>query len=208
MRRRRTHHDSTEVALANFSLTFAKALLVFCVAMFVLISANKDKDGTKPKAEFLITVDWTGDGKYDVDTWMRLPDGSRINYHNRESGIAFLERDDLGNDCNRTTSGGKPVDACEEITVLRGIVPGDYVIALHLFSANLSSTPGPVRPVQVHVKIEKLNPDVKAVWNSTVTLDTVREEKGVVRFTLDQTGEASDFETDDLPALVYSEADQ
>ena len=93
------------MALANFSLTFAKALLVFCVVLFLLINPQDGKDGTKPKAEFLITVDWSGDGKYDVDTWTMLPNRSRVNWQNKESGIVFLERDDLGNNRLEFTDG-------------------------------------------------------------------------------------------------------
>src|SRR4051812_7586512 len=96
----RHSQDGREIALANFALTFAKALLVFCVVLFLLISPRQGEDGVKPKAEFLITVDWTGEGRYDVDTWMRLPSGNRVSYSNKESGSVFLERDDMGQDCD------------------------------------------------------------------------------------------------------------
>jgi hypothetical protein len=208
MRRFRPAHDTTEMAIANFALTFAKALLVFCVVLFMLINPQQGQDGVKPKAEFLITVDWPGDGRNDVDTWLRLPNGSRINFQNRESGIAYLERDDLGNDCMDTTDNAKSLNMCEEITTLRGIVPGEYVLALHLFSAHGTSTASPTTPVTVTVKIEKLNPSAKTVWQSQVTLDTVRQEKGVVRFTVLQDGSIDDFETEDLPSLVYQQFTQ
>ena len=203
MRRFRPSHDGTEIAITNFALTFAKALLVFCVVLFILINPEQGSDGTKPKAEFLITVDWTGAGKYDVDTWLRLPDGSRVNFQNKESGIAFLERDDLGNTCDATTSGGKPLNDCEEITVLRGVVIGEYVLALHLYSVDRSIQVAPVNPVVVRVKIEKLNPTVTIVWQTAVTLSTVREEKSVVRFTVLRDGSIKDFNGDELPRLIY-----
>jgi hypothetical protein len=198
----RTYHSRdhrTEVALTNFALTFAKALLVFCVILFILIS-SKANDGVKPKAEYLITVDWVG--RYDVDTHLRLPDGTRVNFQNKESGIVFLERDDLGNACAVNSSTG-PSEACEEITVLRGIVPGEYVLALHLYSADLNQSPRPVEPVAAHVKLEKLNPSVAIVWQSTVQLTNVREERRLVRFTITSDGSVPDFDTDELPSVVY-----
>lgn len=204
--RRRFHpnSDGTEIAITNFALTFAKALLVFCVVMFMLINPQQGKDGTKPKAEYLLTIDWTGAGKYDVDTWLQLPDGSEVNFHNKEAGIAFLERDDLGNTCDLTTTAGKAINACEEIVVLRGVVPGEYVLALHLFSAGGSTANGvETTPIKVQMKIERLNPTVIIVWQGTVTLTHIRQEKGVVRFSVMEAGEVSDFNTDELPTLVY-----
>ena len=196
MRRYRELHDGSEIALCNFALTFAKALLVFCVMLFMLITPEA-KDGSKPKAEFLITVDWLG--KYDVDTWLRLPDGSRVNYQNKESGIAFLERDDLGTSCEQSTS-----HTCEEVTVLRGIAPGEYVMALHLYSANGSISPATITPVTPVIRIEKLNPSVRLVWQDTVSLDTIRQEKRLVRFRVTETGEMVGFDTEVLPSLVYA----
>jgi hypothetical protein len=196
-------HDGSEIALTNFALTFAKALLVFCVVLFVLISPPSH-DGVKPNAEFLITVDWMGTtGAYDIDSWMRLPDGNRINFQNKESGIAFLERDDLGNDCKATTNGGMSINVCEEIVVLRGVMPGEYVFALHLFSALGSTSSGPTKPIIVHVKIEKLNPTVAILWQTAATLDTTRQEKPVVRFTMTPDGDLATFDTEELPSIVY-----
>ena len=204
MRRFHPGHDSVEVALANFSLTFAKALLVFCVILFMLINPQNGQDGVKPKAEFIITVDWPGKGRNDVDTWLRLPNGSRVNFQNKESGVVFLERDDLGQDCKSTTMDGRLIDACEEITTLRGIDPGEYILALHLFSSDGASKSAPTTPFPVTVKIEKLNPTVKIVWKTTVTLDTIREERDLVRFSILRDGSVTDFETSDLPHMIYS----
>jgi len=187
-----------ETALANFALTFAKALLVFSVVLFMLITPEA-KDGTKPKAEFLITVDWLG--RYDVDTWIRLPDGNRVNFQNKESGIVFLERDDLGVSCEKATA-----HTCEEITVLRGIVPGDYVVALHLYSAEGSASPRSITPVLPKIKIEKLNPTVQIVWETTATLDAVRQEKRLIRFHVTEQGEINGFDDEALPSLVYGRA--
>lgn len=203
LRRFRPSHDSTEIALCNFALTFAKALLVFCVVLFMLINPKQGDDGTKPKAEFLITVDWSSQGKYDVDTWMLLPNGSRINFQNKESGVVFLERDDLGQTCDLTTSGGQPVNMCEEITTIRGVDPGEYVLALHLYSAFGSVAVAPVAAVTIHVKIEKLNPTVTIVWQTITTLETVRQERDLVRFSIMRDGTIGDFNTVELPRLIY-----
>jgi hypothetical protein len=199
----RHRHNGTEIALANFALTFAKALLVLCVVMFVLINPIQTKDGSKPKAEYLISVEWSSTGRYDVDTWTQIPDGRKVSYQAKEKGIVFLERDDLGNDCDSTTINGKKADLCEEITVIRGVITGDYAISLHLFSANSLTTPADVKPITVHIKIEKLNPSTTIVWQGTRILDRIRQEKPVLRFTVADEGAFTNIITDDLEPMIY-----
>jgi hypothetical protein len=134
---------------------------------------------------------------------MRLPDGKIISYSDKEAGVVFLERDDLGQDCNKTTHMGKPVNACEEIVVIRGIVTGEYQVSLHLYSANLENRPGPTAPVQVNIKIEKLNPNTVIVWRTAVIINTIRQEYKLVRFNVNQDATIDGFATDDIPAIVY-----
>ena len=205
--RHRQSHSGIEVALANFSLTFAKALLVFCVVLFMLINPKNGQDGAKPKAEYLITVDWSVNTniRYDVDTWTRLPDGTKVYYNNKESGIVFLERDDLGGDCHATTQNAVPTNICEEITVIRGVVAGEYQISLHLFSVGNKSVPVPCDPITVSIKIEKLNPTTQMVYQKIVILNFVRQEKPIVRFTMTDTGKMIDFNDENLSQIIYED---
>ena len=186
MRRRwgRQQKDDTETALANFALTFAKALLVFCVIMFVMISENKKtEDGIKPKVEAMISVSWNKDAKIDVDTWMRNSEGGIIYYMNKENGVLFLDRDDLGDQC---------ISVCEEITSIRGLVEGEYVLNLNVFHAHklgkeggkeAAGNPLP-EPLTVHVKIVQMNPTIVVVYEKDVVLTLIKEEKHVVRFNI------------------------
>lgn len=179
MRRRLYRHDDTETALANFALTFAKALLVICVALFVMVSDPKPSDGIKPKVEAMMSITWPKEALADIDTWVRLPDGSTVNFTNKESGVVFLDRDDLGGTCPKT---------CEEIVSLRGFVPGDYILNLQVYGAR-NSVPvatGSVlpAPVTVHVKIIGMNPVTETLFDADVTLSRVKEERSVVRFTV------------------------
>jgi hypothetical protein len=202
--RHRNSHDGTEVALANFALTFAKALLVFCVVMFMLINPQNGSDGSKPKAEYLISVEWTSPlVRYDVDTWTRLPNGDVVMFMNKEASIVFLERDDLGNDCKSTTNNGAPINICEEITVIRGVLPGEYQVSLHLFSVDSEAKPRACIPIQINVKIEKLNPTTTIVWRKMVILDRVRQELPIVRFAMSGDGKITDFyDGSELPSII------
>ena len=176
----RRQHDDTETALANFSLTFAKALLVFCVIMFVMITDDsKKEDGIRPKVDALIIVNWSKDARMDVDTWVKDAEKHIIYFRNKEGGIVFLDRDDLGTTCTRD---------CEEIVSLRGTTAGEYVVNLNLFhAADLPKTGGDAlrEPLKVHVRIVQMNPSIVTLWEKDVLLHFVKEEKHVVRFMSD-----------------------
>lgn len=177
---RRHPPDDAATALANFALTLAKALLVCCVVLFVMIADVTPKpDGVRPKIEAMIVINWPTEAHVDVDTWMRNAEGGIVYYGHKEAGVMFLDRDDLGDRC---------LTVCEEITSLRGLTSGDYVLNLNVFAAAGLSSPGPGQsvplraPLTVHVKIMQMNPTVVTRYERDVVLRFVKEEKPVVRF--------------------------
>lgn len=204
MRRRRKRHDDTEIALANFALTFAKALLVFCVILFVMINpSKKDSDGVKPKIEYLITLNWPKELDYDVDIWIKDPDGNIIYYDKKEVGFLNLERDDLGSKNNSAQIDGKIVTVVtnEELVSIRGFKPGEYVINAHLYSAESNAEPRPVPPFKITIVIQRMNPVVSTSYEGSAELSSVRQEVHLVRFRLSGEGNASGF-SNDLPVML------
>lgn len=202
--RRRKRHDDTEVALANFALTFAKALLVFCVILFVMINpSQKTTEGVKPKIEYLITMSWPKELDYDVDIWIRDPEGKIIYYDKKEVGFVNLERDDLGTKNNTIQVGQKIVTVVnnEELVSFRGFKPGEYVINAHLYSAESDSAVRPVPPFKVKLTIQKMNPNVETVYEGNAELSEVRQEVHLVRFNLSSEGMASEI-TNEMPTFV------
>lgn len=202
--RRRRKHDDTEVALANFALTFAKALLVFCVILFLLINPKqREEDGVKPKIEYLITIEWPKNVDYDVDVWIRDPEEKVLYYDKKEVDFLNLERDDLGskNDSVSLNGGVIKVENNQELVSIRGFKPGEYVINAHLYSADRSSNARPVYPITVTITIQKMNPNVTTVYRGTAELSTVRQEVHIVRFNLDSDGRSSGF-SNDMPVLL------
>ena len=202
--KRRVNHNDVEVALANFALTFAKALLVFCVMMFVLIAPNQNaNDGVRPKVEVMILVDWPRDAKTDIDTWVKTNQGQIVYFGNKEAGNVFLDRDDLGQEC---------IEVCEEIVSIRSLDPGEFIINLNVFGTRqkgaIQNTTGLELnpPVPVHIKIVKMNPEIKIVWEQDVILHYVKEELPVVRFSiLDK--EITDIHSDQ-PSYLMNKIDK
>lgn len=205
MRRRRFKQDDTETALANFALTFAKALLVFCVVLFLMIAPpKKEEDGIKPKMEYLISISWPIDVDADVDVWMRDPDGNILWYGNKEIGLANLERDDMGKRNNKIMIGDREVVKLnnEELVSFRGFKPGEYVINVHLYSYGMNFVPNdPINPLPVRITITRLNPSVSTPYVGNASITFVRQEVHLVRFTLDAEGNISNIETE-LPVMI------
>ncbi len=145
------------------------------------------------KAEYIITVTWPDQQPDDVDVWVQDPNLNLLSY--RESDVAWLhlDRDDQG-DINDTIM----IDGVEtvypinqEVVTIRGIVSGEYVVNLQYYKSNTGL------PVEVTVKIEKVNPSLKVVFVDKVVLEREDDELTVLRFNLDARGEVAGIS--DLP---------
>lgn len=225
-----------ETAFLNFALTFAKALLVLLLTSWAMISiVHKKDEGIKPKAEFMITVTWdTGD--YDVDTWVQSPDSEYPMYYRRkEVGLINLDRDDTGSAGDTIVVNNIAIQSenNQEQTSVRGIVPGDYVLNVHMYrwsdnsvekiandngrtadnTRNIRQTDGQLQetkagtilpiPVKGKIEIVKLNPNVKLVYEAEFELTMYKQEIHICRFTVTDKGEAINV-TDQLPVSLVS----
>ena len=76
-------------ALLGFAFMFAIA--------FMLINSSYESGNIDTKAEVLISVQWPDQHPDDVDAVVEDPQGGLVWYHNRDSGLMHLDRDDRGN---------------------------------------------------------------------------------------------------------------
>ncbi len=74
----------------------------------------------------------------------------------------------------------------QETVSIRGIVPGEYVVNLHLYRAAGAG------PVPATVKVEKLNPSVQLVFYGPVALTEQGDERTAVRFLVGGDGRVID----------------
>lgn len=128
-------------------------MALFIIA-FLSMSVEKKKKNIDSNAEFLITVSWDKNSNDDVDTWIEDPEGHFVWFQRREDGLMFLDRDDTGhaNDTIDTKFGPVTIKDNREIVTLRGTVPGEYVLNLHMYRKDS------LGPVDVNVQIDKINP--------------------------------------------------
>lgn len=168
-----------------FNLVLAFVFLF--IVSFWLVEVDKKKANITTKAEFVITVTWDLDNPDDVDSWMRDPMGNLIWFREKEHGLVHLDRDDLGaqNDTYTLPDGTTiryPYN--QEITTIRGFVPGNWVFNVHMY--NKKQFEG---PAHVEVKMEKINPKVKTVFIRHITLIAKGDEVTVARFEMASDGE-------------------
>jgi hypothetical protein len=182
---KRHRYGSTRAFL---DLLFNNLVLFAALFMlsFILIKPQPEtsKKNVEVKAEFIVTVTWPEESADDVDSYLEDPYGNLVYYQNKEVGLMHLDRDDLGKKNDKVKGpNGEEITFTHnrEILTVRGIVPGEYVMNVHMYRKNSASeTP-------VTIQVDKLNPYSTVVSKKVVLLHG-GEEKTVVRFTVNKDG--------------------
>lgn len=116
-------------------------VFLFIVA-FLLINPPTKKEEAPKKAEYLIVIEWDSNSSDDIDLWVMDPNRTTVSFTRKEGGLLNLEKDDLGfaNDQWITPQGERvTIPINREVVTMRGIVPGRYQIAAHVYSYRKSS---------------------------------------------------------------------
>jgi len=199
--------------LFNILVGFA---FLFIVA-FLLIKPEAKKEDFERKAEFVVVMEWDHDQPDDIDLYVEDPTNSTVHFRLPITNFMYLDKDDLGyaNDIVKNVDGTiTKVNINREVVTIRGIIPGEYIINAHYYSARkwqgqtLStnmydgagggvSVVGKGKPTgkKLTVKIElyKVDP-YKIWWMGEKTFTRRGQEETFVRFTIDPDGkQVGDF---------------
>ena len=179
-------------ALLGFAFMFAIA--------FMLINNSEESGNINTKAEVLISVQWPDEHPDDVDTVVEDPQGGLVWYHNRDTGLMHLDRDDRGNLADSVKTEGEVVSnpINQETVTVRGLQTGEYVINLLHYKSNYKE------PLPVTVKVEKLNPTVELIYYGQHFLNGVGDEITALRFSVDGAKEISNL--NQLPKRLLTKA--
>ena len=179
-------------ALLGFAFMFAIA--------FMLINSSEETGNIRSNAEILISVQWPDDHPDDVDAIVEDPQGSLVWYHNRDSGLMHLDRDDRGNLADNLKINGEVVSnpINQETITVRGLQSGEYIINLLHYKSNFKE------PLPVTVKVEKLNPSVELVYYGEHFLNGVGDETTALRFYVDSQKNISDL--NQIPKRLITKA--
>lgn len=179
--RKRFRSDPFTDLLFNALLGFT---FLFLVA--IMFMNPEAKTGIiDPKAEYILTITWEDFSPDDVDVWVEDPEGQIVWFRTPEAGLLHLDRDDRGLVNDTITISGEEVQnpLNQEVVTLRGVVKGEYIVNLHYYASETE------KPVDVNVRLAKVNPKLEVVYYGTVNLEKKGDEKTALRFSIGRDGE-------------------
>jgi hypothetical protein len=181
-------HSGIGVAFTDLLFNALLGFVVMFVLAFLLINPVARTGAVDPKAEFLITLTWPDGRPEDVDLYVEDPVANLVWFRQREAGLMHLDRDDLGRHNDLIEVAGRRIvnPLNQEVVSIRGIVPGEFVVNIHLYREHGGSA------VPATVKVEKLNPKVELVFYGTVMLMAQGDERTAVRFAVGTDGRVRD----------------
>jgi hypothetical protein len=159
-------------------------VMLFVIA-FLLINPIAKKADIPVKAEFIIVLEWDVEARDDLDLWVQLDEHTPVGFSNRENTPLHLDRDDLGTTNDKIVIDGATViiKSNRETTTIRGIIPGDYFIAVHAYHKKEITIP-------YTVTVIKVNP-FRQVYSITSEIVTMRAIHRLPAFTVESNGRVS-----------------
>ena len=188
---------------------FVDLMMSTLVVVTALLMASKQVDKeerqkTPQKAllatdgAYAVVLTWPDGSNDDVDLYVKDPLDNVAFFQNRAAGLMHLEQDDLGSrsDTMSTAGGTVKVDKNEERTIIRGTVPGEYVVNAQMYN---KSDPG---PTPVTIKLYSLHGEDAELKTVEHVMSASGDEFTAFRFTVDQDGQVTGYS--DLPlSLVH-----
>jgi len=188
--------------LFNILVGFA---FLFIVA-FLLIKPEAKKEDFERKAEFVVVMEWDHDQPDDIDLYVQDPTNSTVHFRLPIANFMYLDKDDLGfaNDIVKNVDGTiTKVNINREVVTIRGIIPGEYIINAHYYSARkwtgqtlttnvdnsyeLGKGKSTGKKLTVKIELYKVDP-YKIWWIGEKTFTHRAQEETFVRFTIDPDG--------------------
>ncbi len=164
--------------------------LMFSLAIIYMNVEQPDAKKVNVIADFRITASWDKEAICDVDTWLADPQDHLVYYRRKADGLMHLDRDDIGqNDDIVTLPNGDVIKYSEnrENITIRGIVPGEYILNIHMFNSN-----GQKFPVEVKVLLYNIK-EGKEEHTEIVILKHEGEMVTAFRFTLTLDGKVTNI---------------
>ena len=193
--------------LFNILVGFA---FLFIVA-FLLIKPEAKKEDFERKAEFVVVMEWDHDQPDDIDLYVQDPTDNKVHFRLPIINFMYLDKDDLGfaNDVVKNVDGSiTKVNINREVVTIRGIIPGEYIVNAHYYSArewvgenrmlrtntdsdmeytNSRQINNKEKALTVKVELHKVTP-YKILWVGEKTFTHKVQEETFVRFTVDPGG--------------------
>ena len=158
-------------------------VFLFIIA-FILINPIAKRANVDMPASYMIILSWPNDSNDDIDLWVMDPNGNRVGFNRRESGLMNLDRDDIGTISDSVVIDGKSVivELNREVVSLRGNVPGTYYVTAHVYTKRDDN------PVPVTVEVIRVSP-YDIVYKQEKLFVHFGESKNFYQFSITEGGE-------------------
>ena len=177
-----------------FNVVVGLAFL-FILAFILMNPIAKTKD-VESKSDFIIQLTWTDTSGDDIDLWVRDPLRNLVSFRNRGAGLMHLDRDDLGLSNDRIIKADGQYEYIirnKEIVSLRGIIPGKYLVNVHVYNKKPDAE-HKMGPSDIQVVLIKLNP-YKEVAYAEFVGDQRGQEFTAFHFTLNSNGDVIEVDS-------------
>lgn len=157
--------------------------LVGFVAMVIMLLPHiqKKKEATdehRPPGNVIVEMHWPNEMRVDVDLWVQGPRSTPVGFWNQGNDVFNLLRDDLGIEGDATNEN-------YEVSYSRGIIPGEYIVNVHMYGVLPT---GLVVPVSVVVSVRTKYESTRQILATTVKLRRRNQEETAFKFRLDDEG--------------------
>ena len=172
--------------------------LLMLVAILFLLKSEEQKTKTRPpNVLYEVVLTWDGNSEDDLDLYVRAASGHTVSFNNREGGqgsLISLDHDALGKRRNNSLAQGTEgtvVDFNEEIVSFRGVIGGDNIVNVHVYSKRDEE------PIKATIKLIRIKPFKEVVVKEKEFIAT-GDQKTAFRFTTNKEGDI--IEISELPA--------
>ncbi len=178
------------------SWTPAFDYILALLGIFLILAITEKPTTTPMRIDTLgvlaVTARWPGGSNDDVDLWTQDPTGKIAWYGGLTEGLMTLGGDDLGTLSTGTQDvNGNVITSRDngERTIIKGAVPGEYTVNVNMYKKNDKG------PTPVTVELWQLRGADRVLISKKIILVREAQEVTAFRFTLDRSGDASNFNT-------------
>ena len=186
---------SSNLAFNDILFNALLGFVTLFILVLVLINPITKQGDITAYAEIMIILEWDGEVSDDIDIWVKGPGmKSPLSFQNKTSGFMHLDRDDLGTTSDTIVVGGiaSIIKINREVVNMRGIMPGDYFINVHVYAKPASSN-----PTLFTVSLVDINP-----YKEEIHVQHYATKSGelfkIPAFTVDKEGNISDIFISDM----------
>lgn len=171
---------STETVFRDVILLTLVGFVAIVIMLLPHIKKNEnEREDQKPPGNVIIEIHWPSDMRVDVDLWVKGPRSTPVGFWNQGNDVFNLLRDDLGVE-------GDATDENYEVTYSRGIIPGEYIVNVHMYGV---VPRGLVVPVSVVVSVRTKYESTRQLLATKVSLRRRNQEETAFKFRLTDDGE-------------------